>query len=71
MMTCCKRNDKSKLVNEDSSDEGNFVKQANIKQKSLLDPKPGVASEVVSAWSTVKRNPIKGIGTFVECTNGR
>ena len=49
MLTCCKRNDKSKLVNEDSSDEGNFVKQPNIKQKALLDPKPGVASEVVSA----------------------
>ena len=49
MMTCCKRSDKSKLVNEDSSDEGNFVKQPNIKPKTLLDPKPGVASEVVSA----------------------
>ena len=49
MMTCCKRSDKSKLVNEDSSDEGNFVKQPNIKPKTLLDPKPGVSSGAVSA----------------------
>ena len=41
MMTCCKRNDKSKLLNEDSGDEGNFIKQSNMKQKSLLDPKVG------------------------------
>lgn len=39
MMTCCKRNDKSKLLDEDSDDEGNFVKQSDIKQKTLLDPK--------------------------------
>ena len=49
MMTCCKRNDKSKLLNEDSGDEGNFIKQSNMKQKSLLDPKAGSLFDAESA----------------------
>ena len=49
MMTCCKRSDKSKLLDEDSGDEGNFIKQSDIKQKTLLDPKAGVSSDAVSA----------------------
>ena len=53
MMTCCKRNDKSKLVNEDSSDEGNFVKQSNVKPTTLLDPKAGVLSDALSAISFI------------------
>ena len=51
MMTCCKRNDKSKLVNEDSSDEGNFVKQSNIKPETLLDPKPGLQVKLLAPSS--------------------
>ena len=49
MMTCCKRSDKSKLLDEDSGDEGNFIKQSDIKQKTLLDPKAGVSSDAITA----------------------
>ena len=43
MITCCKRKNKSKLVNEDSGDEENFTKEQNIKR-----PKAGFQNDACS-----------------------
>ena len=45
MMACCKQNNQSELLNEDSGDEGNFVKQPKIKQKPSVGSKVGFQND--------------------------
>ena len=78
MMACCKQNNQSELLNEDSGDEGNFVKQPKIKQKPSVGSKVGfqndawfmrVLTNQAARWSIWK--PFSVIETLAESTVDR